>query len=65
MRYNKFSTTDGIVTFQPIKGRHWVRYIDQDVFDSYGCPPPKYYQIFSPKRYGKCVFLSKQHTKNR
>ena len=38
------SETDiGIINLHPSKGTHWVCYINQIYFDSYGCSPPKNY----------------------
>ena len=40
MRDDKFITTSGIVNLHPTKGTHWVMFINEYYFDSYGCPPP-------------------------
>ena len=40
MRDDKFITTSGIVNFHPTKGTHWVMFVNEFYFDSYGCPPP-------------------------
>ena len=40
MRDDKFTTTSGIVNLHPTKGTHWVMFINEYCFDSYGCPPP-------------------------
>ena len=40
MRDDKFTTTSGIVNLHPTKGTHWVMFINEYYFDSYGCPPP-------------------------
>ena len=40
MRDDKFTTTSGIVNLHPTKGTHWVMFITEYYFDSYGCPPP-------------------------
>ena len=40
MRDGKFTTTSGIVNLHPTKGTHWVMFINEYYFDSYGCPPP-------------------------
>ena len=34
-----FSSDIGIVNLHPTKGFHWVCYIDENYFDSYGCSP--------------------------
>ena len=40
MRDDKFTTTSGIVNSHPTKGTHWVMFVNEFYFDSYGCPPP-------------------------
>ena len=40
MRDDKFTTPIGIVNLHPTKGTHWVLYINQFYFDSYGIIPP-------------------------
>ena len=40
MRDDKFITTRGIVNLHPTKGTHWVMFVNEFYFDSYGCPPP-------------------------
>ena len=40
MRDDKFTTTRGIVNLHPTKGTHWVMFVNEFYFDSYGCPPP-------------------------
>ena len=40
MRDDKFITTSGIVNLHPTKGTHWVMFVNEFYFDSYGCPPP-------------------------
>ena len=35
-----FSTDYGIANLHPSIGSHWVLYIKDCYFDSYGCPPP-------------------------
>ena len=37
MRDDDFNTDIGIVNLHPIKGTHWVCYINEYYFDSYGC----------------------------
>ena len=37
---DKFTTTSGIVNLHPAKGTHWVMFVTEFSFDSYGCPPP-------------------------
>ena len=40
MRDDKFTTDSGIVNLHPTKGTHWVMFVTEFYFDSYGCPPP-------------------------
>ena len=40
MRDDKLITTSGIVNLHPTKETHWVMFINEFYFDSYGCPPP-------------------------
>ena len=41
LRDGPFSSDIGIVNLHPLKGTHWVCYINENYFDSYGCAPPK------------------------
>ena len=41
MRDDKFTTPSGIVNLHPTKGTHWVMFVNEFYFDSYGCPPPQ------------------------
>ena len=41
LRDGPFSSDIGIVNLHASKGTHWVLYIKNCYFDSYGCPPPK------------------------
>ena len=41
LRDGSFSSDIGIVNLHPSRGSHWVLYIKDCYFDSYGCPPPK------------------------
>ena len=40
MRDDKFTTPSGIVNLYPTKETHWVMFVNEYFFDSYGCPPP-------------------------
>ena len=40
MRDDKLTTTSGIVNLHPSVGTHWVMFINEYYFDSYGCPSP-------------------------
>ena len=41
LREGPFSSDIGIVNLHPKKRTHWVLYIDEIYFDSYGCAPPQ------------------------
>ena len=51
-RDGPFSSDIGIVNLQSSKGTHWVVYINENYFDSYGCSPPQELSEFNIKRYG-------------
>ena len=40
MRDDKITTDSGIVNLHPTKGTHWVMFVNEFYFDSYGCPLP-------------------------
>ena len=42
--------SDIVVNLHPSKGTHWVLYISQNYFDSYGCSPPQKPSRFIVKR---------------
>ena len=64
LRDDLFSTDIGIVNLHPSKGTHWVCYINENYFDSYGCVPPKKLSKFIIKRYGYCLYSEYQLQKN-
>ena len=41
LRDEAFESDIGIVNLHPSKGTHWVCYIYENIFDSYGSVPPK------------------------
>ena len=49
LRDGPFSTDIGIVNLHPSKGTHWVCYINENYFDSYGCICPKQLSKFFMK----------------
>ena len=51
-----FPSDIGIVNLHPLKGTHWVIYIHEYYFDSYGITPPKKLSKFILKRYGHCLY---------
>ena len=59
-----FSSNIGIVNLHPSKGTHWVCYINENYFDSYGCVPPKKLSKFIIKQNGCCLYSEYQIQKN-
>ena len=60
LRDSPFSTDIGIVNLHPSRGSHWVSYINENYFDSYGCVPPKKLSKFIIKRNNFCVYSEYQ-----
>ena len=59
-RDGPFSIDTGIVNLHPSKGSHWVAYINENYFDSYGCVSPKKLSKFIIKRNGFCLYSEYQ-----
>ena len=64
LRDGPFSSDIGIVNLHPSKGTHWVCYINENYFDSYGCVSPKKLSKFIIKRNGYCLYSEYQIQKN-
>jgi len=64
LRDGPFKTDIGIVNLHPNRGSHWILYIDENYFDSYGCVPPKKLSNFIIKRNGYCLYSEYQIQKN-
>ena len=64
LRDGPFESDIGIVNLHPSKGTHWVCYINENYFDSYGCSPPKKLSKFIIKRNGHCLYSEYQIQKN-
>ena len=64
LRDGPFSCNIGIVNLHPSKGTHWVVYMNESYFDSYGCSPPKKLSKFIIKRNGCCLYSEYQIQKN-
>ena len=64
LRDGPFSSDIGIVNLHPSKGTHWVCYINENYFDSYGCLAPKKLFKFIIKRTGYCLYSEYQIQKN-
>ena len=60
LRDGPFSSDIGTVTLHPSKGTHWVCYINENYFDSYGCAPPKKLSKFIIKRNKYCLYSEYQ-----
>ena len=63
LRDGLFSTDIGIVNLHPSKGTHWVCYINENYFDSYGVVCPKKLSKFIIKRNGYCLYSEYQKPK--
>ena len=55
-----FSSDIGVVNLHPSQGTHWVCYINEKYFDSYGCVCPKNLSKFIIKRNGYCLYSEYQ-----
>ena len=64
IRDGPFSSDIGIVNLHPSKGSHWVCYINENYFDSYGCVCPKKLSKFIMKGSGYCLYSEYQIQKN-
>ena len=64
LRDGPFESDIGIVNLHPSKGTHWVTYINENYFDSYGCVSPKKLSNFIIKRNGYCLYSEYQIQKN-
>ena len=64
LRDGPFESDIGIINLHPSKGTHWVCYINENYFDSYGCVSPKKLSKFIMKRKGYCLFSEDQIQKD-
>ena len=64
LRDGPFESDIGIVNLHPSRGTHWVCYINENYFDSYGCIPPKKLSKFIMKQNGYCLCSEYQIQKN-
>ena len=64
LREGPFGSDVGIVNLHPSEGTHWVCYINENYFDSYGCAPPEKLSKFIIKRNGYCLYSEYQIQKN-
>ena len=56
LRDGPFESDIVIANLHPSKGTHWVVYISEIYFDSYGCAPPQKLSKFIIKRKGYCLY---------
>ena len=64
LRDGPFSSDIGIVNLHLFRGSHWICYINENYFDSYGCVPPTKLSKFIIKRNGYCLYSEYQIQKN-
>ena len=64
LRDGPFSSDIAIVNLHPSRGTHWVCYLNENYFDSYGCVCPKKLSKFIIKRNGYCLYSEYQTQKN-
>ena len=64
LRDGSFKSDIGIVNLHPSKGTHWVCYINEKYFDSYGIVCPKKLSKFIIKQNGYCLYSEYQIQKN-
>ena len=64
LRDGPFESDIGIVNLHQSRGTHWVTYINENYFDSYGCVSPKKLSKFIIKRNGYCLYSEYQIQKN-
>ena len=64
LRDGPFEFDIGIVNLHPSRGTHWVSYINENYFDSYGCSLPKNLSTFIIKQNGFCLYSEYQIQKN-
>ena len=64
LRDGPFESDIGIINLHPFRGSHWVCYINENYFDSYGCSPPKKLSKFIIKQIGYCLYSEYQIQKN-
>ena len=60
LRDGPFESDIGFVSLHPSKGTHWVCYINENYFDSYGCVCPKKLSKFIIKGNGYCIYSEYQ-----
>ena len=56
LRDGPFESDIEIVNLHPSKKTHWVCYLNENYFDSYGCVCPKKLSKVNIKRNGHCLY---------
>ena len=64
LRDGPFKSDIGIVNLHPFKGTHWVCFINENYFDSYGIVCPKKLSKSIIKRNAYCLYSEYQIQKN-
>ena len=64
LRNGPFKSDFGFVNLHPSKGSHWICYINEIYFDSYGVVCPKNLSKFIIKRNGYCLYSEYQIQKD-
>ena len=64
LRDGPFGSDVGFVNLHPSKETHWICYMNENYFDSYGCAPPKKLSKIIIKRNGYCLYSEYQIQKN-
>ena len=64
LRDGPFKSDIGFLNLHPSKGTHWVCYINENYFDSYGVVCPKKLCKFIIKQNGYCLYSEYQIQKN-
>ena len=64
LRDGPFKSDIGVVNLHPFTGSHWVFYINENYFDSYGIVCPKKLSKFIIKRKDYCLYSEYQIQKN-
>ena len=64
LRDGHFKSDIGIVNLHPLKGSHWICYINENYFDSYGVVSPTKLSKFIIKRNGYCLYSEHQIQKD-
>ena len=56
LRDGPFDSDIGLVNLHPFECTHWVLYIHENFFDSYGCAPPQKLSKYIIKLNGLCFY---------